>query len=119
MYITDRNLTATAFVGTHWGCLGDLVSENSILGVAHAGGKRVTPVGIELIKLLAAPRLGDNARTSATRWRRPRPGSLSAYGSRVSFQFQIEDWVKVKCPAWREANRDRGRRLFGESPDRI
>jgi bifunctional non-homologous end joining protein LigD len=23
-------------------------------------------------------------------------------------------WVKVKCPTWREANRDRGEKLFGE-----
>jgi bifunctional non-homologous end joining protein LigD len=41
-------------------------------------------------------------------------GVVAKHRAGVYRSGRSTSWVKVKCPAWREANRDRGEKLFGE-----
>jgi ATP-dependent DNA ligase len=42
-------------------------------------------------------------------------GIVAKHKASVYRSGQATSWIKVKCPAWRAANRDRGWRLFGEN----
>jgi len=42
-------------------------------------------------------------------------GVVAKHKASIYRSGRTTSWIKVKCPNWREANRDRGRRLFGEN----
>jgi ATP-dependent DNA ligase len=42
-------------------------------------------------------------------------GIVAKHKASVYRSGRATSWIKVKCPAWRAANRDRGWRLFGET----
>ena len=65
--------------------------------------------------LLHSETFDDGERLLAECEKRRIEGVVAKHRASIYRSGRSTSWVKVKCPAWREANRDRGRRLFGES----
>ena len=65
--------------------------------------------------LLHSETFDDGERLLAECGTRGLEGVVAKHRASIYRSGRSTSWVKVKCPAWREANRDRGRRLFGEN----
>jgi len=68
-----------------------------------------------IARLLHSETFDDGARLLAECGKRGLEGVVSKHKASVYRSGRTTSWIKVKCPAWQEANRDRGQRLFGES----
>ena len=68
-----------------------------------------------IARLLHSETFDDGARLLAECGKRGLEGVVAKHKASVYRSGRTTSWIKVKCPAWREANRDRGQRLFGES----
>jgi bifunctional non-homologous end joining protein LigD len=68
-----------------------------------------------LAHLLHSETFDDDERLLAECGKRGLEGVVAKHKASIYRSGRSTSWVKVKCPTWREANRDRGRRLFGET----
>jgi bifunctional non-homologous end joining protein LigD len=68
-----------------------------------------------ITRLLHSETFDDGERLLAECGKRTLEGVVAKHRASIYRSGRSTSWVKVKCPAWQEANRDRGRRLFGES----
>jgi bifunctional non-homologous end joining protein LigD len=68
-----------------------------------------------IARLLHSEPFDDGERLLAECGKRGLEGVVAKHKASVYRSGRTTSWIKVKCPAWREANRDRGQRLFGES----
>jgi bifunctional non-homologous end joining protein LigD len=68
-----------------------------------------------ITRLLHSETFDDGERLLAECGKRGLEGVVAKHRASIYRSGRSTSWVKVKCPAWQEANRDRGRRLFGES----
>jgi bifunctional non-homologous end joining protein LigD len=66
-------------------------------------------------RLLHSEAFDDGERLLAECGTRGLEGVLAKHKASIYRSGRTTSWIKVKCQTWREANRDRGRRLFGES----
>jgi bifunctional non-homologous end joining protein LigD len=66
-------------------------------------------------RLLHSEAFDDGERLLAECSKRGLEGVVAKHKASVYRSGRATSWIQVKCPAWRAANRDRGRRLFGES----
>jgi bifunctional non-homologous end joining protein LigD len=63
-------------------------------------------------RLLHSETCDDGERLLAECAKRGLEGVVAKHKASVYRSGRATSWVKVKCPAWQDANRDRGRRLF-------
>src|SRR6516164_58615 len=68
-----------------------------------------------IARLLYSEPFDDGERLLAECGKRRLEGVVAKHKASVYRSGRTTSWIKVKCPAWQEANRDRGQRLFGES----
>jgi len=68
-----------------------------------------------IARLLYSESFYDGERLLAECGKRGLEGVVAKHKASVYRSGRTTSWIKVKCPTWREANRDRGQRLFGES----
>ena len=89
---------------------------NNLRAVALADRKRrlgnlVERAGIE--RLRHSETFSDGERLLAECDKRELEGVVAKHKNGIYRSGRSTGWIKVKCPAWREANRNRGE-LFGE-----
>ena len=66
-------------------------------------------------RLLHSETFADGGRLLEECGARKLEGVVAKHRASIYRSGRSTSWIKVKCPAWREANRDRGE-LFGEGP---
>jgi len=68
-----------------------------------------------IARLLHSEPFDDGERLLAECAKRGLEGVVAKHKASVYRSGRTTSWIKVKCPAWQEANRSRGQRLFSES----
>jgi bifunctional non-homologous end joining protein LigD len=71
-----------------------------------------------IARLLHSETYDDGERLLAECGERGFGGVVAKHKASIYRSGLATSWIKVKCPAWREVHRDRGRRLFGGSRER-
>lgn len=69
----------------------------------------------KISRLLLSETFDDGGRLLEECGTRGLEGMVAKHRASIYRSGRSTSWVKVKCPAWREANRNRGE-LFGEKP---
>ena len=80
-------------------------------------GNRFIEVEDALGRLLHSETFEDGGRLLEECGARGLEGVVAKHRASIYRSGRSTSWVKVKCPAWREANRNRGE-LFGEARER-
>jgi bifunctional non-homologous end joining protein LigD len=68
-----------------------------------------------IARLLHSETFDDGERLLAECGKRGLEGVVAKHKASIYRSGRSTSWIKVKCPTWRQANRDRGRGLFGEN----
>jgi bifunctional non-homologous end joining protein LigD len=66
-----------------------------------------------IARLLHSETFDNGERLLAECGKRGLEGVVAKHKASIYRSGRTTSWIKVKCPNWRDANRDRGRRLFG------